>query len=252
MVPARFQARSTPGYPPTTRSCAALPKDHPALRAKARGRWYVPDPNKAADVEMRRTRILLREFDEYRQSPQRRLKLFRLEAVRAGFFKAYQDRDYETIIKVAEKIPEAVLQEDQKLPALVRPGADADGRERMTITRLKLERFTAFKNLEFKPSRGINVLVGANGTGKTHLMKVCLRGLRREQDRQQLRRKAHSCLHAVGTFHRATRQAARKKLDMRRQGLPQHTTTRAFLLQPRAGARFGSRYGRITLERRTR
>ena len=107
-----------------------LPKDHPALRAKARGRWYVPDPNKAADVEMRRTRILLREFDEYRRSPQRRLRLFRLEAVRAGFFKAYQEQDYETIIKVAEKIPEAVLQEDQKLllwydQALTRTGERA-------------------------------------------------------------------------------------------------------------------------------
>ena len=42
----------------------------------------------------------------------------------------------------------------------------------MTITRVKLERFTAFEDLDFKPSRGINVLVGANGTGKTHLMKV--------------------------------------------------------------------------------
>ena len=92
-----------------------LPKDHPALQAKARGRWYVPDPNKAADVEMRRTRALLREFDEYLRSPQRRLKLFRLEAMRAGFFKAYQDRDYATIVAVAEKIPENVLQEDQKL-----------------------------------------------------------------------------------------------------------------------------------------
>ena len=107
-----------------------LPKDHPALRAKATGRWYVPDPNKAADVEMRRTGILLREFDEYRQSPQRRLRLFRLEAVRAGFFKAYQEQDYETIIKVAEKIPEAVLQEDQKLllwydQALTRTGESA-------------------------------------------------------------------------------------------------------------------------------
>ncbi len=105
-----------------------LPKDHAALRAKAKGRWYVPDPNKAADVEMRRTRALLREFDEYRQSPQKRLKLFRLEAVRAGFFKAYQDQDYGTIISVAEKIPEVVLQEDQKLmlwydQALTRSGA---------------------------------------------------------------------------------------------------------------------------------
>ena len=42
----------------------------------------------------------------------------------------------------------------------------------MTITRLRLQRFTAFEDLDFKPSRGINVLVGANGTGKTHLMKV--------------------------------------------------------------------------------
>ena len=107
-----------------------LPKDHPALRAKAGGRWYVPDPNKAADVEKRRTNILLREFEEYRQSPQRRLRLFRLEAVRAGFFKAYQEQDYDTIIKVAGKIPEAILQEDQKLllwydQALTRTGASA-------------------------------------------------------------------------------------------------------------------------------
>ncbi len=105
-----------------------LPKGHPTLRAKAKGRWYVPDPNKAADVEMHRTRVLLREFDEYRRSPQKRLKLFRLEAVRAGFFKAYQDQDYDTIISVAEKIPEAVLQEDQKLmlwydQAVTRSGA---------------------------------------------------------------------------------------------------------------------------------
>ena len=92
-----------------------LPKEHPELQVRAKNRWYVPDPKKAADVEMRRTRALLREFDEYRQSSQKRLKRFRLEAVRAGFFKAYQDRDYATIIEVAEKIPDAVLQEDQKL-----------------------------------------------------------------------------------------------------------------------------------------
>lgn len=42
----------------------------------------------------------------------------------------------------------------------------------MTITRVKLERFTAFESLDFEPSPGINVLVGANGTGKTHLMMV--------------------------------------------------------------------------------
>ena len=43
----------------------------------------------------------------------------------------------------------------------------------MTITRVKLENFTVFESLDLEPSPGINVLVGANGTGKTHLMKVC-------------------------------------------------------------------------------
>ena len=62
-----------------------------------------------------RTRGLLREFDEYGQPKQRRLKLFRLEAIRAGFRRAWQARDYATIIEVARKIPEDVLQEDPKL-----------------------------------------------------------------------------------------------------------------------------------------
>ncbi len=43
----------------------------------------------------------------------------------------------------------------------------------MTITKVKLESFTAFDNLEVQLSSGINVFVGANGTGKTHLLKVC-------------------------------------------------------------------------------
>lgn len=92
-----------------------LPKDDPTLRAKARDRWYVPDPNKAGDLEKLRERSLLREFEEYRESKQKRLKIFRLEAVRAGFKKAWQERDYQTIIEVARKIPDNILQEDQKL-----------------------------------------------------------------------------------------------------------------------------------------
>ena len=47
----------------------------------------------------------------------------------------------------------------------------------MTITRVKLENFTVFESLDMEPSPGINVLVGANGTGKTHLMKVCYAAL---------------------------------------------------------------------------
>lgn len=87
----------------------------PQLLNAAKDRWYIPDPNRAADLEKLRERALLKEFDDYRQSTQRRLKVFRLEAIRAGFKKAWQERDYRTIITVARKIPESVLQEDPKL-----------------------------------------------------------------------------------------------------------------------------------------
>jgi hypothetical protein len=96
-----------------------LPKDDESLRAKGKDRWYIPDPNKAGDLEKLRERSLLKEFEGYRtvgasgRSP--KLKVFRLEAVRAGFKKAWQERDYVTIITVARKIPENVLQEDPKL-----------------------------------------------------------------------------------------------------------------------------------------
>ena len=43
----------------------------------------------------------------------------------------------------------------------------------MAITRVRLENFTVFESLDLEPLPGINVLVGANGTGKTHLLKVC-------------------------------------------------------------------------------
>ena len=93
----------------------ALRTSHPALLGAAQGLWYVPDPNRAVDLEKLRERQLLKEFDEYRASKQRRLRVFRLEAVRAGFKRAWQGRDYGTIIEVAERISETVLHEDPKL-----------------------------------------------------------------------------------------------------------------------------------------
>ena len=93
-----------------------LPKDDPVLIAKARDRWYMPDPNKAGNLEKLREKALLKEFEEYKQVEKKR-KVFRprLEAVRAGFKKAYQERDYATIIELADKIPNGVLESDQKL-----------------------------------------------------------------------------------------------------------------------------------------
>ena len=85
------------------------------LREEAKDRWYMPDPGRAQDLERLRERALLKEFEEYRAFKGRQMKLFRLEAVRTGFRKAWQERNYQTIIDVAGKIPEDVLQEDPKL-----------------------------------------------------------------------------------------------------------------------------------------
>jgi predicted ATP-dependent endonuclease of OLD family len=40
------------------------------------------------------------------------------------------------------------------------------------VEKIKFERFTAFEKLEVKFSPGINIFVGENGTGKTHILKA--------------------------------------------------------------------------------
>ena len=40
------------------------------------------------------------------------------------------------------------------------------------LTHIYLEQFTAFEQLDLELNPGINVFIGANGTGKTHLLKV--------------------------------------------------------------------------------
>lgn len=77
-------------------------------------RWYVPDPNKATDLERLRQKALLREFNSYREG-KKRLKQFRTEAIRAGFAHAWANREYTTIVQVAERLPETILQEDPDL-----------------------------------------------------------------------------------------------------------------------------------------
>lgn len=93
----------------------SLDKSSPALIAKAKDRWYAPDPNKAVDLEKKREKALLKEFAIYLVASGRKLKEFRLEVLRAGFKDAWARKDYQTIIKIAQKIPEQALQEDEKL-----------------------------------------------------------------------------------------------------------------------------------------
>jgi len=132
-----------------------LAKDHQQLRTKAKDRWFVPDPKKNIDVEMVRTKKLLEEFWGYLPAgyspaalnPNRgdslpgmtvpvpkipkgkKLKELRSEAVRAGFKHCYQKKDYQTILVVAELLPESVIQEDEALQmyydtAVTRTGGD--------------------------------------------------------------------------------------------------------------------------------
>lgn len=107
-----------------------LEKHDARLKSKAKDRWYVPDPSKAKDLEQKRERSLLKEFESYKSAPGRRLKEFRLEVLRAGFKTAWAGKDYKTIIGIAQKIPDEALQEDEKLllwydQALTRMEADA-------------------------------------------------------------------------------------------------------------------------------
>lgn len=78
------------------------------------GKWYVPDVNKQSDLEKLRDKKLLREFDEYRNS-KGKLKVFRTEAIRAGFKHCWKEKDYKTIVNIGERMPEAVVQEDPSI-----------------------------------------------------------------------------------------------------------------------------------------
>ena len=78
------------------------------------GAWHVPDPQKEADLEELRKRALLKEFQQYLDA-KGKLKVVRTEALRAGFKESWQKRNYGTIIQMAKRVPEAVIQEDPAL-----------------------------------------------------------------------------------------------------------------------------------------
>jgi DNA modification methylase len=132
-----------------------LPKDHTQLKAKAKSRWYVPDPKKNVDVETLRNKRLLEEFWSYLPegySPPalsankgqtlpgltvprpkipkgKKLKELRTEAVRVGFKHCYQQKDYTTILVVAEMLPESVLNEDEQLQMIYDTAVTRTGSE---------------------------------------------------------------------------------------------------------------------------
>jgi hypothetical protein len=78
------------------------------------GNWRVPDPNREDDLEQLRNRVLLKEFQQYIDA-KGKLKLVRSEALRAGFKECWQKKDYVTIVQIAQRVPDAVIEEDEAL-----------------------------------------------------------------------------------------------------------------------------------------
>ena len=79
-----------------------------------KGRWYIPDYTKSGDIAKLREKNLLKEFAEY-QATKGKLKVFRSEAIRAGFAKLWKEKNYNAIVEMAERLPEETIQEDSNL-----------------------------------------------------------------------------------------------------------------------------------------
>lgn len=79
-----------------------------------KGHWYIPDITKEGDVAKLREKNLWKEFEGY-MSSKGKLKLFRSEAIRAGFSRLWKEKNYRTIVDIAERLPEQTIQEDANL-----------------------------------------------------------------------------------------------------------------------------------------
>ena len=79
-----------------------------------KGKWYIPDPSKLKDLEKLRERSLLREYQTYQES-KGKLKQFRLEAILAGFKKNWSENNYQSIVDIAKRLPEEIIQESSDL-----------------------------------------------------------------------------------------------------------------------------------------
>lgn len=83
------------------------------------------------------------------------------------------------------------------------------------IAHIRLEDFTAFKELDLDFSPGVNVIIGANGTGKTHLLKVLYASTAITMGEDRDRGFAQKLLGVFNPY-----QSRMTRLIRRQQGLP--------------------------------
>lgn len=79
------------------------------------GKWYVPNLSDKADLEKLRRKRLLKDFYDIYVKGTGRIKNARTEAIRVGFDECWKERNYSLIVKVGDRLPETVLQEDPAL-----------------------------------------------------------------------------------------------------------------------------------------
>lgn len=79
------------------------------------GKWYVPDLSDKADLEKLRRKRLLNDFYDIYAKGTGRIKNARTEAIRVGFDECWKERNYSLIVKVGDRLPETILQEDPAL-----------------------------------------------------------------------------------------------------------------------------------------
>ena len=81
------------------------------------GKWVIPDRENQAHLTIMRNKRLHKQFDLFVEQAgrARRLTDTNIEALRYGFTECYKEKDFATIVKVAEKLPESLLMEDEVL-----------------------------------------------------------------------------------------------------------------------------------------
>jgi predicted RNA-binding Zn-ribbon protein involved in translation (DUF1610 family) len=79
------------------------------------GKWYIPNLSDKADLEKLRRKRLLKDFFDIYAKGAGRIRNARTEAIRIGFDECWKERNYSLIVKVGDRLPENVLQEDPAL-----------------------------------------------------------------------------------------------------------------------------------------
>ena len=79
------------------------------------GKWYIPDLSNKTDLEKLRRKRLLKDFFDIYAVGISRIKNARTEAIRIGFDECWKERNYGLIVKVGDRLPEDIIQEDPAL-----------------------------------------------------------------------------------------------------------------------------------------